>query len=161
VDGKRKVAGRYLSPDAWNQRGNGHTLADQMQAASGIGFEPARNDRLGGAVLIYGQLERGELIIADSCRQLREAPPTRIHDPHRPDDICKITGDPLDDCIDALRYAVYSFVGPAVKSAEQRAAEAATSTDPTIAAIQRRVAESKLQQASGGNYLRLRRGSGR
>jgi len=99
-----------------------------MQSASGIGFEPASNDRLGGAMLIYSQLDRGELLIAESCQQLREAVPTRIHDPDRPDDIRKIAGDPLDDCIDALRYAVYSFIGPA------RAPEAAApiSTDPTV-----------------------------
>jgi hypothetical protein len=149
----RRICGWFLSPDAWNQRGDGHTLADQMQSATGIGFEPASNDRLGGAMLIYSQLDRGELLIADSCRQLREAVPTRIHDPDRPDDIRKIAGDPLDDCIDALRYAVYSFIGPA------RAPETAApiSADPTVAMVQRRVDEERQTRNQLARYLPRRR----
>ncbi|MGH9487069.1 MAG: terminase large subunit domain-containing protein [Terriglobales bacterium] len=140
----RHVVAWYLSPDAWADRGDGHSLADQMTAASGIVFTPASNDRIGGAMLLYSQLDRGELLICDGCRQLREAIPTRIHDPNRPDDILKVSGDPLDDCLDALRYGVYSYVSPPQASRTSQLASFITSSDPTIIALQHRLAESRL-----------------
>lgn len=150
----RRVAAAYLSPDAWADRGDGHSLADQMQQASGIGFTPASNDRIGGAMLLYSMLDRGELVICDGCRQIREALPTRIHDPKRPDDILKVSGDPLDDCLDALRYGAYSYAPAAAVPAELRMREAVTSSDPTIAALQRRLAEQKLRDLAATNYVR-------
>ncbi|MGH9393133.1 MAG: hypothetical protein ACRD1E_03115, partial [Terriglobales bacterium] len=148
----RRIAAWYLSPDAWSERGDGHTLADQMMKATSIGFEQASNDRLGGAMLIYTQLDRGELVVCDGCRQLREALPTRIHDPRRPDDILKIAGDPLDDCVDALRYGVYSFIRPPRLNREAELAQSVTSADATIAALQRRVAEDRLQHGISAHY---------
>lgn len=141
---ERRVHAWYLSPDAWNQRGDDHCLADQMRTASGITFEPASNDRIGGAHLLYSKLDHGDLVIADTCRQLLEAIASRIHDPNRPDDILKVAGDPLDDCIDAARYGIYSFVAPPQTSDEQ-AVLAGTSGDLTIAMLQRRIAEQRLQ----------------
>lgn len=145
ADGEdRRIQAWYLSPDAWNQRGDGHTLADQMTESAGVGFEPASNDRIGGAMLIYSRLDRGELVICDRCTQLIEALPTRIHDPKRPDDILKIHGDPLDDCIDALRYGLYSYVGPGRTPDRIRVQQAVTSEDPTVAMLQQRLAESRI-----------------
>jgi phage terminase large subunit len=152
---QRRLLGWYLSPDAWSQRGDGHSLADQMIAASGIGFQPASTDRIGGAMLIYSQLDRGELLIADTCRQLVETLPTRIHDPARPDDIAKIAGDPLDDCVDALRYALYSFIAPAQRTGA--AFDPATASgDPTLAMLQRQLAEQRWQRQPS-RYLPVRR----
>ncbi|MGH9520302.1 MAG: terminase large subunit domain-containing protein [Terriglobales bacterium] len=141
------IAAWYLSPDAWAQRGDGHTLGDQMAQAAGVGFTPASHDRVGGAMLLYTLLDRGELKIADGCRGLIEALPSRIHDAGRPDDVAKVAGDPLDDCYDALRYAVYSYAPTARPGAEMQLAAAVTSGDPTIAALQRRLAEERLQRA--------------
>ncbi|MGH9413738.1 MAG: terminase large subunit domain-containing protein, partial [Terriglobales bacterium] len=153
----RRIVAWYLSPDAWSERGDGHSLADQMQQAASVGFTPASNDRIGGAMLLYSQLDSGKLLITDGCRQLRETIPTRIHDPNRPDDILKISGDPLDDCIDAFRYGVYSFIAPAAVPSAMQLQQQVTSPDPTIAALQRRLAESRLSQASRASYLRSRR----
>jgi hypothetical protein len=156
---QRRIVAWYLSPDSWNKRGDGHTIADQMTAAAMAGFEAASNDRIGGAMLLYERLDSGDLVICDGCTQLIAAIPTRIHDPARPDDILKITGDPLDDCIDAFRYGIYSYIGPARVPVEVRAAQAVTSQDPTIAAMQRRVFEAK-QQAVSARYLAGRHGRG-
>ncbi|HXE30173.1 MAG TPA: terminase family protein [Terriglobales bacterium] len=156
--GPRQISGWYLSPDAWNQRGDGHTLADQMQEATRLTFEPASTDRVGGAMLIYCQLDRGELVVAESCRQLCEALPTRIHASDRPDDIAKIVGDPLDDCMDALRYAVYSYIGPARRPSGLERQAMITSPDPTVAMLQRRATDErwkKLQEP--GTYVASRR----
>ncbi|MGH8506978.1 MAG: terminase large subunit domain-containing protein [Terriglobales bacterium] len=150
--GERHLTAWYLSPDAWAQRGDGHTIAHQMTLASAINFAPASNDRVGGAMLVYTGLDRGELVICEGCKELREALPTRIHDPGRPDDILKVAGDPLDDCMDALRYGVYSYVGPARAPAAVQAAQRVTSEDATIAALQRRLAEERLQPR-GARYL--------
>lgn len=148
----RRVAAWFLSPDAWAQRGDGHSLADQMCQASGVEFTPASNDRVGGAMLVYSQLDRGDLLICDGCRQLREAIPTRIHDPRRPDDVLKVPADPLDDCLDALRYGVYSFISPPRLTPQQRIQAAITSTDPTIIALQHRLAEARLDQTLSARY---------
>jgi len=159
ADGARRIVGWYLSPDAWNRHGDGHSLADQMTAATGLGFQPASNDRLGGAMLIYTQLDNEELVIADGCRQLCDSLPTRIHDADRPDDILKIHGDPLDDCVDALRYALYSYIGPVRTPATIRQEEAITASDPTIAMLQRRLAEERWQRSSqSSTYAPRRRG---
>ncbi|MGH9477286.1 MAG: terminase large subunit domain-containing protein [Terriglobales bacterium] len=156
----RRVVAWFLSPDAWAERGDGHSLADQMSAAARVAFTPASNDRIGGAMLVYSQLDRGELLICDSCRQLREAMPTRIHDPRRPDDILKVPGDPFDDCLDAFRYGVYSFISPPRLSSQQRIQAAITSSDPTIVALQHRLAEARLQETYSHSYLSRRpRGS--
>ncbi len=155
---QRRLLGWYLSPDAWSQRGDGHSLADQMIEASGIGFQPASTDRIGGAMLIYSQLDRGELLIADTCRQLIETLPTRIHDAGRPDDIAKISGDPLDDCMDALRYALYSFIAPARPSNQSGFDPNAAGGDPTLAMLQRRLAEHRWQRLQQpARYLPPRR----
>lgn len=143
--GYHRIAAWYLSPDSWSTRGGGHSLADQMTEATGIGFQPADTDRLGGAMLIYSQLGRGELQIAESCRQLRDALATRVHDPRRPDDILKIAGEPLDDCIDALRYALYSYFMPARTPAGAQIERFVTSPDATVSMIQRRLAEQRWQ----------------
>lgn len=143
--GDRPIGAWYLSPDAFAQRGDGHTLAGQMSDAAGVGFIPASHDRVGGAMLLYTMLDRGELKITDGCRQLIEALPSRIHDAQRSDDVAKISGDPLDDCYDAVRYAIYSYVPPARPGLDAMLAAAVTSPDPTIAMLQRRLAEERLR----------------
>ncbi|MGH9488708.1 MAG: terminase large subunit domain-containing protein [Terriglobales bacterium] len=142
----RRIVAWFLSPDAWADRGDGHSLADQMSEAARVPFTPASNDRLGGAMLVYSRLDSGQLLICDSCRELRQAIPTRIHDPKRPDDILKAVGDPLDDCLDALRYGVYSFISPPRPTPQQEIQAAITSRDPTMIALQHRVAEARLRQ---------------
>lgn len=148
----QRIVAWYLSPDAFSNRGdaNGHTLADQMYQGSGVGFQAAVDDRVAGAMLMYTMLNSGELLLSDKCPQLAEALQTRIHDPNRNDDILKVKGDPLDDCADALRYGCLSHVGPARRTAEQIAAEAQLSPDPTIAMLQSARAKALLTDGSQG-----------
>lgn len=143
---RRRVCAWYLSPDAWAQRGDDFSLAEQMRQASGIEFQPASTDRLGGAMLIYSQLDSGELVITDRCPQLLEAIPSRIHDATRPDDILKIAGDPLDDCVDALRYGLYSHISPPQGPAGFAFDYQTANADPTIAMLQRRLAEHRYAE---------------
>lgn len=153
----RKIQAWYLSPDAWSRRGDDRSLADQMIEASGLPFAPAATDRIGGAMLIYTQLDRGELKIADTCRELQEAIPTRIHDPGRPDDVLKIAGDPLDDCLDALRYGLYTFISPPRVSPLERECER-FSPDATVAMVQYRQAQRHWTQHNApSSYLPRRR----
>ncbi len=141
---QRRIAAWYLSPDAWAERGDDFSLAEQMRRASGIEFQPASTDRLGGAMLVYSQLDSGELVISSRCGQLIEAIPSRIHDTARPDDILKVAGDPLDDCMDALRYGLYSHVSPAQGPSGFAFDYQHAHSDPTIAMLQRRVAEQRF-----------------
>jgi hypothetical protein len=101
----------------------------------------ASTDREGGWQLIYRMLNSGELVICgDTCPQLVQASPTRIHDPKKPGDILKIPGDYADDVVDAFRYALYSYVNASEvrKPAQIRIAEATEHLDPTSAYLQRR-----------------------
>lgn len=135
----------YLSPDAWNKRGDGHTLADQMSQVTGIPYEMASNDRVGGAMLLYTMLSKGEMVICrETCPRLIAAIPTRIHDEERPTDVFKEKGKPEDDVYDGWRYMAYSYVSHADKPKPSKVEEAVTSQDPTIQAIQRRQAEHNL-----------------
>ncbi|MGH9475421.1 MAG: hypothetical protein ACRD1C_03710 [Terriglobales bacterium] len=89
---------------AWADHGDGHSLADQMSAATNLGFTSASNDRIGGAMLLYSPLDRGELLICDGCRQLRDAIPTCIHVPKRPDDRAATGNRPATGCSHSPRW---------------------------------------------------------
>jgi hypothetical protein len=56
-------------------------------------------------------LKSGELVICgDTCPELVQAIPTRLHNPEKASDIIKTQGDYADEFVDAFRYAIYSFV---------------------------------------------------
>jgi hypothetical protein len=95
-----RIVSSYLGKDSWNEI-----------AKTGIEFVKASTDREGGWQLIFRMLKKGELVICgDTCPELLRAIPSRKHDPKKPGDIVKMKGDPLDDAVDALRYAAYSFI---------------------------------------------------
>jgi hypothetical protein len=61
--------------------------------------------------------------------------------------------------VDALRYALYSYIGPVRTPATIRQEEAITASDPTIAMLQRRLAEERWQRSSqSSTYAPRRRG---
>ena len=68
------------------------------------------NDRIGGWQLMYQMLVRRQWRIVDTCPQLIAAIPSRVHDPKKPGDLLKVSGDPLDDVMDSARYGLYSWV---------------------------------------------------
>ncbi|PWT80205.1 MAG: hypothetical protein C5B44_05720 [Acidobacteria bacterium] len=122
----RRFEANFLSPDSWNDRGDNHTLAGQMNEILdeyGLSFIKAHNDRAGGAQLMYSMLQDGQWKIADTCRNTIESMESRIHDEDEPVKVKKVAGDPLDDYFDAARYGLYSYVSTAVKPAELRAAD--------------------------------------
>ncbi len=59
--------------------------------------------------LMYQMLQKGEWQIADTCKKLIEAIPSRMHDERRPGDVLKVPGDPLDDVADDARYGICIF----------------------------------------------------
>lgn len=142
----RKIQAWYLSPDAFSDRGEGHSLADQMQRESGIVFQPAAADRAGGAMMAYTMLDRGELAISSACRQLIEALPSRIHDPKRADDVRKVPGDPLDDAYDAFRYGVYSWPRTPQRPAAEALEEAVRGAPDATQAMMRWRREMERQR---------------
>ncbi len=111
----RKLTTVYLSPDAWNNRGDLHTLAGQMNEVlreHGLFCVPARNDRAGGSQLIYRMLREGKILIADTgtdeFKLFRSAIESAEHDPDRPEAYLNIPNDPRSDERDAFRYGIYS-----------------------------------------------------
>jgi hypothetical protein len=152
----RHINVMYLSPDSWNDRGDHNTLADQMNEELkryGLAWDKARNDRAGGAMLIYTYLKTGKLAIADTCDQLQESLRTRLHDPDEPEKVLKVIGDPLDDCYDGFRYGVYSYQPPAEKPTAVRMAEAMQGVDPTVAMIRRGKIMKEIEQDNQPIYL--------
>lgn len=168
---RRKIVASYLGPDSWANRGDGHTIAGQFQERVekyGITLSKASTDREGGWQLIYKMLKSGELVICgDTCPELVRAIPTRLHDPKKPGDILKIPGDHADDVVDALRYALYSFItaDDVIKPASVRIAESNQHLDPTSAYLQNlRIMRGAFQEeeeeegiSTGNPTLRLRR----
>ncbi len=138
-DQPRKLRLMYLSPDAWNDRGDQHTLAGQMNEVlipHGLVFVKAQNDRAGGAMLTYELLRDGTILVADNCKLLAPAIESAEHDPAQPEAILNIPNDPRSDARDAFRYGIYSYHREAMKPLEVRVEERVKSqwpTDPTAA----------------------------
>jgi hypothetical protein len=134
-----------LSPDAWAKTGIKGDMdialarADQMSAIMApyrMGFIMASNDLQGGWQHIYRMLRSGELVICgDTCPKLVRAIPSRIHDPDKEDDIYKNKGDELDDCMDALRYGLYTWTREPKMPLDLQRAELMQGLDPTNAMI--------------------------
>jgi hypothetical protein len=116
-----------------------------------MAFTMANNDRQGGWQHIYRMMRSGELVICgDTCPNLVAAIPSRIHEPDKEDDILKVKGDPLDDCMDACRYGIYTWTRDPVKPKEIARAEAMQGLDPTNAMINRLRYESQLRPSNLG-----------
>ena len=131
LDGqRRKIVASYMGPDSWADHGYGFSIAGQFTerlGPYGISLMRGSTDREGGWQRIYSMLESGELVIcSDTCPQLVKAIASRLHDPKKPGDIIKRPGDPYDDVIDALRYAIYSHIngGDVMKPFSMRIADA-------------------------------------
>jgi hypothetical protein len=142
-DQPRKLRIMYLSPDAWNDRGDQHTLADQMNAvlqANGLAFVQARNDRSGGSMLGYEMLRDGRHLIADTCSLLKAGLESAEHDPVQPEAYLNVVNDPRSDARDAWRYGLYSYhreaLKPCVVRVEERVARELKNCDLTSAMFQ-------------------------
>lgn len=162
---RRRIVAVYLDPANFKNIGDGHTIADQINEVLepySLAAIPASNDRMGGWQLMYQMLQKGEWQIADTCKRLIEAIPSRMHDEKRPGDVLKVPGDPLDDVADDARYGIYTFVMRAEKPRELVIAESirhlAEQHDLTSASIRygQMIAQSQaqFQPARLGRYRR-------
>lgn len=139
----RRIEAMYLGPDSWNDRGDLHTLAGQMDEVlerHGLAWSKADNDRAGGAQLLYSLFQTGELVICDSCPNTIRAIESRIKDEKEPVKVKKVPTDPGDDYFDAVRYGVYSYHQRAMKPYQMRVEERIDKVwkeeDPTTAMLQ-------------------------
>jgi len=153
-----KIDAVYLGPDAFAQRTDEATIADQLGtvfAQQGIPRPaPADNDRVGGWMLLYQLLEAGQWVISDGCRRLIEVLPTLVRDERNVEDIAKVDGD---DPADAARYGLKSRLRPRTAPVETRllermaevqkkAEEQGRTMDPTVRALYARKFESEERQ---------------
>ena len=135
---RRRIVAAYLDPSNFKEIGDGHTIADQINAVLEpweVVCERASNDRLGGWQLLYRLLRTGEFEVTDVCPRTFESLRTRMHDDSRPGDVRKVAGDPLDDVADETRYALYSFVQQAELPRELILQQAVRGLDVGSAAI--------------------------
>jgi hypothetical protein len=122
----RNIEAMFLGPDSWNDQGDERTLAGQMNeelSPHGLEFVKAKNDRAGGAQLIYTMLQNYQLKIAHTCTNTIEAIESRLHDEKEPVKVRKVPTDPLDDFYDFARYGIYSYLETPTKPYGMRVAE--------------------------------------
>ena len=145
-----KIDAVFLGPDAFAQRTDEATIADQLgnvfAAASGGTIPrptPADNDRVGGWMLMYQLLESGHWVISDSCRELVECLPRLTRDERNLEDVAKSEGD---DAADAARYGLKSRLRQRLPPLETRLVERmqqVRTEDPTMRAMQARRIEGE------------------
>jgi hypothetical protein len=161
---RERIDAIYLSPDAFAQRTDEASIADQMgDIFAAAGFPrpiPADNDRVGGWMLMYQMLDAAEWLLTENCIELIRTLPNLVRDTARVEDIEKMDGD---DPADAARYGLKSRYsrrdansGPRLPYAERLAARV-TSADPTVRAIQARKAQlEESRRAQRVSFLRSR-----
>jgi phage terminase large subunit len=162
---REKIDAIYLSPDAFAQRTDEASIAEQMgDVFAAAGFPrpiPADNDRIGGWMLMYQMLDAGEWLLTENCIELIRTIPNLVRDTARIEDVEKMDGD---DPADAARYGLKSRYGRNNASAierlpyAQRLAAHVTSSDPTVRAIQARKAQlEESHRSQPVSFLRRRR----
>jgi len=161
-----KIDAVYLGPDAFAQRTDEATIADQLGdvfASAGAGKlprpAPADNDRVGGWMLLYQLLETDHWVIADNCRALIDVLPTLLRDERHVEDVAKVEGD---DPADAARYGLKSRLHPRTAPLETRILERMAqvqTTDPTLRALSARRFELEEKRKAKPAYIRPRRRS--
>ena len=122
----RKLRVMYLGPDSWNDRGDQHTLAGQMNEVlqpHGLAFVKAKNDRSGGSQLMYEMLRAGTLVVTDACPILTTAIEAAEHDKQQPEAYVNVVNDPKSDARDGCRYGLYSYHQAALKPLDVRVEE--------------------------------------
>ena len=145
-----KIDAVYLGPDAFAQRTDEATIADQLGTVFASATPeklprpaPADYDRIGGWMLMYQLLETNQWVIADNCPQLIEVLPALVRDERNVEDVAKVEGD---DPADAARYGLKSRLRPRMAPLETRllehmaeiqkkAEEQGRTVDPTIRAL--------------------------
>ncbi len=142
-----KIEALYLSHDAFARKTEEKTAALQMgevlRERKLPEPTPSDTDRKGGWMLMYQLLRDGKWKVADSCPHLIATIPVLVRDDRDVEDVAKAEGD---DPADAARYGLKGRFGRVRQPAEERAAEAVTSTDPTIRAIQAKRFEAEQQR---------------
>lgn len=142
-----KIEAIYLSHDAFARKTEEKTAALQMEDV----FRerklpsptPADTDRKGGWMLMYQMLRAGTWKIADSCPALIATIPILVRDTRDIEDVAKMDGD---DPADAARYGLKGRFGRVRKPEQERVAQAMTSSDPTIRALQAKKAIADGEQ---------------
>lgn len=138
----------YLSPDAFKHDGtDDFSRAEMMSQATGIGYDPAYNERISGAMLMYQYLQDGLWRIGDNCDLLITTMPSRVHDDEkRAEDVKKIDGEDEDDSYDAGRYGLASHINPGHRPDHEEVLEKVTSDDPTCAMLQYQMAMAQFEK---------------
>lgn len=150
-----------ISPDAYRKDGSVNdndvpfSRIEQMNEVIGeygFQFTRANDDRAGGWMRLYQMLRDGELVICRHCKNTIEMFQTRLKHLKKFDDIQKVSGDPLDDLADGLRYGVMTFDMEGVRPKQERIAEAIKGLDPTNAMMTMRKIELEERQMDSAAF---------
>lgn len=148
----------YLSPDCFDDR-DGSTMnrAHQMNAVLdeyGFAFRRGTNDRAGAATRIYALLQTGMFCLASPhCDEVYAALASRVHDPDRQDDFLKVRGELGDDCVDATKIGLYSWILAGRQPKEQRIAEEVQGMDPLNAFLHESKLRAEIEKEEAGGQI--------
>lgn len=166
VNGDERIENVYLSPDAFARRTGENTVAIELKegfdranvmrgAAQLPHPEPAFNDRVNGWQAVAAGLQHGRLVFSPLCTELIRVLPSLVRDPKKPNDVHKVDGDDVADCVRYL-WATRKR-GDVVEPMEVRAAREITALDPNHRAMQERIFLARENSAEGADFsVRIR-----
>ena len=118
-----KLSAAYFSHEKFSRQMEQSTPADVLSRllrdAGQCPVSPATRNRIGRASFVYNMLQKGDLVILDSCPEIIAALPSLQRDPDQLDDVLKVDNK-ADDCYDGFSYGLFGQLGTRPKPQEQR-----------------------------------------
>ncbi len=182
-DERKQVKRFFLSQDGFGQRARqagGHTVGEQwtriLRRYDMPAPETADQNRKMGWRFMYNLLRQANLVgtniseerakqgpaffVSQDCPEAIAAIPTATRDPEDVDDVERVAGALWEDCCDAIRYGLHSYLNPQTKAPRDiRAKELYDSIqmeDPADEMTARAMAMKKFKAAEG-NITRCQR----
>src|SRR5277367_3416575 len=163
---RRKVDAIYLSPDAFQERSEQDSFAEQMGEVflrNGMPYPtPADDDRKHGAQAMYELMKADELEVDPTCKHLIDVIPMVCTEEDDPEEIEKFEGD---DAWDSARYGIKSRAKPGKKPvsevAQEKVEEYAKGRGVTVAELEPNTVASLSRRALAMAKQSRRRQGGR
>ena len=118
-----KLAAAYFSHEKFSRQMEAFTPADVLsrllREAGQCSVSPATRNRIGRASFAYNMLQKGDLVILDTCPEIITSLPQLQRDPDRLDDVLKVDNK-ADDCYDGFTYGLFGQLGTRAKPQEQQ-----------------------------------------
>jgi hypothetical protein len=153
---RRRIVTWYYDPAMDSHTGTGKSnkqIMDEVFQQYDIPAIASAKDRIGNAQNLYNMLKYQQVVVCDTAPKTFNSLNTRMHDPKKPGDIKKVSGDVMDDYYDETSYAANTYFESPVKPKDiaflerMKSMKEAGATDHTLwMEQQRRLLEQNLKQ---------------